>query len=107
MNNSRENLYFEICLYDQIKKKEELIGKVKFPLEKLESQDEYEIDIGIPDGYKSNEFIATINTKLQFIRSYYKYYQIQATKSENMKKELEFSLNEYQKLYQNLNGIFK
>jgi hypothetical protein len=105
VNNSRENLYFEICLYDQIKKKEELVGKVKFPLEKLESQDEFEIDIGIPDDYKANEYLATIKTKLQFIRSYYKYYQVLATKTENMKKELESSLNDYQKLYHNLNGI--
>jgi|LauGreDrversion4_2_1035121.scaffolds.fasta_scaffold70026_3 hypothetical protein len=105
VNNSRENLYFEICLYDQIKKKEELIGKVKFPLEKLESQDEFEIDIGIPDDYKADEYLATIKTKLQFIRSYYKYYQVLATKSENLKKELESSLNDYQKLYHNLNGI--
>lgn len=98
-------MYFEICLYDQIKKKEEIIGKVKFPIEKLESQDEFEIDIGIPDDYKSDEYLATIKTKIQSIRSYYKYYQILATKSENMKKELEFSLNDYQKLYHNLNGI--
>lgn len=99
----RENLYFEINLLDQITKKEELIGKVKFPLVKLINQDEYEIDIGIPDDY-GDGYIATIKTKLQFIRSLYRYYQIQANNSEKIKKELESGINEFQKLLNDLNG---
>lgn len=104
MNNLRENLYFEISLIDTITKKDEIIGKVKFPIDRLVNQDEYDIDIGIPDDY-ADGYLATIKTKLQFIRSFYKYYQVLATKSENTKKELEYSLNDYQKLFKNLNGI--
>jgi hypothetical protein len=73
----------------------------------LANQDEYDIDIGIPNEYNANESFATIKTKLQFIRSFYKYYQTLATKAEDSKRQLEFGLNDYQKLYQNLNGLIQ
>ena len=84
--------------------KEEIIGKVIFPLEKIDNQDEYEISIDIPNEYNTYNS-ASIKAKIQFIRSYYKHFQELGLKTENNITNFELSLKESQKLFDNLNGI--
>ena len=103
MTNLRDIVYYEIVSLNNKTGQEELIGKVKFPIDKLQNHDEIDIDIGIP--YENGDgYLATIKTKIQFVRSFYKYYQSQGTKCEFNKKEFNIALKGYQKILHNLNG---
>jgi len=74
VNNGKEKFYLEICATDLSSNSSEVLGRVNLPLdEKFPTQDEYVLDIGIPDEMSNNN-IATISTKIQFIRSYKRYY---------------------------------
>ena len=73
---------------------------------KFTNQDEYELEIGVPDDMDADQEIALIKTKIQFIRSFKKYYDDLAITSERNKDSLEKSLIETQKLFENLNGIW-
>jgi len=106
VNNGKEKFYLEICATDLNSNSSEVLGRVNLPLdEKFPTQDEYVLDIGIPDEMSNNN-IATISTKIQFIRSYKQYYDDLAINSEKNKESLEQSLRESQKLFENLNEPF-
>jgi len=94
---------FEICTGDGTKDKEEIIGFVHCPIDRVESQEEYEVDIIVPED-KTNSPIGKITAKMQVIKSQYLYYQELMLKAEENKKNLEALLKESQKLFENLNG---
>jgi hypothetical protein len=98
-----DELRFEICSGDG--KNEEVIGAVRCPLDRVENQEEYEADIIVPDENNPNNQKASISAKMQFIKSFYQYYQELMLKAEENIKTYEKNLKESQKLFENLNGI--
>jgi hypothetical protein len=77
---------------------------VHCPIDRVESQEEYEVDIIVPEEKNANNPIAKIAAKMQVIKSLYLYYQELMLKSEENKKSLEALLKESHKLFENLNG---
>lgn len=98
---------FEICTGDGSKEREEVIGFVHCPIHTVETQDECEVDIIVPEEKNVNNPIAKIAARMQVIKSLYLYYQELMLKSEENKKGLESLLKESHKLFENLNGNIK
>lgn len=101
VKNISDELSFEICEGSNV------LGKLVLPLVKLENQEEYDLHIEIPDENRDNESFAKLNTKCQFIKSYYNFYRDNALKAESNKKDYEASLKDSKKLFDNLNGNFQ
>ena len=95
---------FEICVGDGRKEKEEIVGSVRCPIDRVENQEEYEVDIIVPDENNPDNPKAKIGSKMQFIKSFYQYYQDLMIKTEDNKRNLETLLKESQKIFENLNG---
>ena len=102
--NLNEVIRFEICSGDGRKEKEEIIGFVHCPIDRVESQEEYEVDIIVPEEKNANNPIAKIGAKMQVIKSFYQYYQELMLKSEENKRILQDLLRDSQKIFENLNG---
>ena len=97
---------FEICSGDGRKDREEVIGSVRCPIDRVENQEEYEVDIMVPDEKNADNPIAKIGAKMQVIKSFYQYYQELMLKAEDNKRTMETLLKESQKLFENLNGSY-
>ena len=104
VNNLNDVLRFDICLGDGNREKEEIIGSVRCPIDRVENQEEYEVEIIVPDDRNPDNPKAKIGAKMQFIKSFYQYYQDLMLKAEGNKKNLEVLIKESQKLFENLNG---
>ena len=89
---------------DGRKEKEEIVGSVRCPIDRVENQEEYEVDIIVPDENNPDNPKAKIGAKMQFIKSFYQYYQDLMIKTEDNKRYLENLLKESQKIFENLNG---
>ncbi len=100
-------MYFEVINNDEFNGRKEVLGTVKFPLVKIERQDEYDLELEIPDDNDDNVIMAKINAKIQFIWSIYKYYQDQLTKSERVLQNCQAMLTKTNKLLENLNEPMK
>ena len=98
---------FEICTGEGKKEKDEIIGSVRCPIDRVENQEEYEVDIIVPEEKNPDNPVAKISAKMQVIKSFYQYYQELMLKAEENKKNLENLLKESQKLFENLNGKIK
>ncbi len=83
------------------------LGTVKFPLDRIERQEEYELELEIPDEDDDNLIMAKINAKIQFIWSIYKYYQDMYTKNERALQNCNTMLQKTTRLLENLNEPFK
>jgi hypothetical protein len=66
----KEILYFEVLTIDRRGTKE-ILGAVKFPLDKIERQEEYDLELEIPDENDERIITAKINAKIKFIWSIY------------------------------------
>lgn len=104
MTNLNEVILFQVCTGDG-RQKEEIVGSVRFPVDKVENQEEYEVEIIVPEERNPDSPVAKIGAKLQIIKSYYQYYQELMLKAEENKRSLENLMKESQKLFENLNGI--
>ena len=98
---------FEICTGDGKREKEDVIGSVRCPIDRVENQEEYEVEIIVPDENNPENPKAKIGAKMQFIKSFYQYYHDLMLKAEENKRSLETLLKESQKLFENLNGKLK
>lgn len=83
------------------------IGMVKFPLDKIERQDEYDLELEIPDENDEKIITAKINAKIRFIWSWYKYYQDLYTKSEKHLQNYTNTIQRTNNLLENLNEPLK
>lgn len=79
------------------------IGKISIPFDNMHSQDEFECSIEIPDEYDSTIYSGSILLKLQYIKSYYKYYSELALKSENECIDLLNDIKKVHLYFENLN----
>ena len=104
VNNLNDVLRFDICLGDGNREKEEIIGSVRCPIDRVENQEEYEVEIIVPDDRNPDNPKAKKGSKMKFIKSFYQYYQDLMLKTEGNKKNLEVLIKESQKLFENLNG---
>ena len=103
----KDIIYFEVMNNDETTGRKEVLGTVSFPLYKIERQDEYDLELEIPDEHDENVNMAKINAKIQFIWSIYKYYQDQLTKSERVLANCQAMLQKTNRLLENLNEPFK
>jgi hypothetical protein len=101
----KDILYFEVINNDDSEKL--TLGTVKFPLDRIERQEEYELELEIPDEDDENLIMAKINAKIQFIWSIYKYYQDMYTKNERALQNCNIMLQKTTRLLENLNEPFK
>ncbi len=85
----------------------DILGTVKFPLDRIERQEEYDLELEIPDENDENLIMAKINAKIQFIWSVYKYYQDLSTKNERTLQNCANMLQKTTSLLENLNEPFK
>ena len=98
---NKENLFFDVYNINE-NNSENLIGTVKFPLDTIEKQEEYDLELEIPDEEDEKVINAKINAKIRFIWSIYKYYQDLYTKSE---RSLQNYNSQLQKTYQLLDSL--
>jgi hypothetical protein len=103
----KDIIYFEVINNDEMTGRKEVLGTVSFPLYKIERQDEYDLELEIPDENDENVNMAKINAKIQFIWSIYKYYQDLLTKSERVLQNCQAMLQKTNRLLENLNEPFK
>ena len=86
---------------------ESALGTVKFPLDKIEKQEEYDLELEIPDEYDERIINAKINAKIRFVWSTYKYYQDLYAKSERVLQNYNAMLTRTFQLIENLNEPLK
>lgn len=103
----KDILYFEVINNDDVHNEKQILGTVRFPLESIERQEEYELELEIPDDNDENIIMAKINAKVHFIWSMYKYYQDMLTKSERVLNNCTAMLQKTNRLLENLNEPFK
>jgi hypothetical protein len=103
---SKDILYFDVLNTDR-KGAKEILGTVKFPLDKIERQEEYDLELEIPDENDERIITAKINAKIKFIWSIYKYYQDLLAKSERNLQNCNAMLQKTNKLIENLNEPLK
>ena len=86
---------------------ESALGTVKFPLDKIEKQEEYDLELEIPDEHDEKIINAKINAKIRFVWSTYKYYQDLYAKSERTLQNYNTMLTRTYQLIENLNEPLK
>jgi hypothetical protein len=99
----RDMIYFQVINSDETKT-ESIIGSVKFSLDQLTNQEEYEAVLEIQD----EDLIvkAKITAKIKFIWSYYKLYESMYNQSEKRMNNLKNSLDKINQMLENLNRMF-
>jgi hypothetical protein len=81
------------------------IGTVRFPLDKIENQDEYDVLLEIPDEEDEKIINAKINAKIKFVWSIYKLYQDLFAKSEKALQTYKQLLDKSNQYLENLYGM--
>lgn len=102
----RDEIVFEVINVDQNTGRNLSIGSVRFSLDLIEKQEEYDVLLEVPDPRDENEVYAKINAKIQFIWSFYKFYSEELIKSEERIETLKNLIYQKQNILKNLNGIF-
>ena len=82
------------------------IGKREFPLDQLETQDEYDAIICIPDKNNDNVEAATINIKIAFIRSNYQFFLGKKKETELKIEQIKKDLSENDRFCKEINNIY-
>lgn len=72
----------------------------------IKNQEEYDVVLEIPDLNNEEIITATINAKIQFIWSFYRFYSEKLNKTEENIYNLQISLQQKRGILQHLNGIF-
>jgi hypothetical protein len=85
----------------------DLIGKLSIPFDDINSQDEFECSIEIPEEKDSTRYTGSIKLKLQFIKSHYKYYSDLALKGEAECLECQEDIQKVRQYFENMNRSFK
>ena len=83
---------------------EVILGTVNFNLNRIEKQEEYDIILDILDEESDSKINATINCKILFIWSHYKYYYDLYLKSESVAQSYKNVLEKSTTFLENLNG---
>lgn len=81
-----------------------LIGSIKFPLENIEKQDEYELELIIPDEEDERINAANIKAKITFIWSEFMLYQELHRESEAELEKLKIMIDNSFRYLEMLNG---
>ena len=109
--SKKDKLYFIMTAINSQNEVYE-IGRKEFNLENIESQEEYEVKIIIPDLKDKNKEIAQIQCRITFFWSDYKLYEDQRNlcekkinKYENALEKSNFYLQELNEPYGNINNI--
>jgi hypothetical protein len=84
-----------------------VVGTVKFSLNSIKEQNEYDLELVIPENNNPKKNLAKIIGKIRFIWSHYNYYQDLHRRSENMLKTHENNLQKSKVLLENLNEPLK
>ena len=84
--------------------KDQILGKIKFPLKQITNQDEYDAILEIPDDNNDQLIILKVKAKLRFIWSYSKLFTDLIIKSEKAINIYERSLEKSNQLVESLNG---
>lgn len=79
---------------------------MKFSLNLIERQDEYDVLLEVPDINDEGEIYAKINAKIQFIWSLHKFYNDELVKSEDNFNKIKTLISAKQQVLSNLNGRF-
>lgn len=85
--------------------KQIILGSVRFSLNLIERQEEYDVLLEVPDLNNSEDVYAKINAKIQFIWSLHKFYNDELVKSEERFNNIKALINSKQNVLNNLNGI--
>ena len=99
--------HFEFVLKENTDNGETIeLGNKIFPLNSIESQDEYDVKIIIPDLIDSSKEIAHINTKIIFYWSDFEFYEQKKLNSQKKLKKLENAIQKTNNYLQILNEIY-
>jgi hypothetical protein len=79
------------------------VGKVFFSLSSISTEDEYDLELVIPEYENKNSNLAKITGSFHFILSMFKYYRDLYTESENLLKEYETNLKKRNYFLDNMN----
>ena len=82
-----------------------LLGKIRFPLNRITNQDEYDAMLEIPDENDEKLIIMNVKAKIRFIWSYLQLFQDLLIKSEKSLYAYEKALRKSTQVIDYLNGI--
>ena len=103
--NRNDNIIITI---KEISNGEEIIlGNKEFPLDKITSQEEYEVDIDVPDINDSNTVISSISAKILLYWSDYQFFSDKRDKTELKIKKIENIIYEIRKYLRDIDLIYK
>lgn len=83
------------------------VGKVFFSLSSINAEDEYDLELVIPEFDNTNSNLAKVSGSFHFILSMFKYYRDLYTDSENLLKEYDTNLNKRNYFLDNMNEPLK
>ncbi len=82
------------------------LGSVRFSLNLIERQEEYDVLLEVPDVNNDQDVYAKINAKIQFIWSLHKFYTDELSKSEERFSKIKSLISGKQNVLSNLNGKY-
>ena len=103
VNSQNDELSLEI--YNLTNNVSNLVGKISIPFDDIESQEEFECNVEIPEESDSTRYNGAIKLKIQYIKSYYKYYSDLALEAERSCIELMDNIKKIHQYFENLNRI--
>ena len=104
--NKKDDIIFEVINLDRKNPENyESLGEVRFSLGMINNQEEYDVVLEIPDMQNDEEISATINAKIQFIWSFYRFYSDKLNLTEENIYNLQISLQQKRVILKHLNGI--
>lgn len=102
----RDDIIFEILNLDPDDNSKQItLGSVRFSLNLIERQEEYDVLLEVPDVNDERDVYAKINAKIQFIWSLHKFYTDELVKSEERFNKIKALISSKQNTLTNLNGI--
>lgn len=101
----KDDIIFEILNIDSKNNTTVALGSVRFSLNLIEKQEEYDVLLEVPDSENENEVIAKINAKIQFIWSLHKFYSEELAKCEERFSEIKNLIDSKQRILNNVNGM--
>jgi len=102
---TKDDINFEILNIDSKDNSKQItLGSVRFSLNLIERQDEYDVLLEVPDINDETDIYAKINAKIQFIWSLHKFYSDELVKSEDNFNKIKTLISAKQQVLSNLNG---
>jgi len=102
----KDDIVFEILNVDPNDNTNQItLGSVRFSLNLIERQEEYDVLLEVPDVNDDRDVYAKINAKIQFIWSLHKFYTEELVKSEERFNKIKSLITAKQNVLSNLNGI--